>query len=112
MTRRAPTLLFLLLTATLGPSGVAAADDGLDFFESRARSSVEHLTEEDPERHQRGVDPILPGRLDLAEGLVEAVGGENVGEGEAALLEELAAEGIDLMAEASVRRQSHGSAPG
>ena len=73
---------------------------------------VEDLAEEDPEGHQRGVDPVVPGRLDLAEGLVEAVGGEDVGEGEAALLEELAAEGVDLMAKASVGGQSHRSGPG
>ena len=73
---------------------------------------VEDLAEEDPEGHQRGVDPVVPGRLDLAEGLVEAVGGEDVGEGEAAVLEELAAEGVDLMAEESVGGQSHRSAPG
>ena len=52
---------------------------------------VEGLAEEDPEGHQRVVDPVVPGRLDLAEGLVEALGGEDVGEREAAVLEELAA---------------------
>lgn len=43
---------------------------------------------------------------------MEPVGGEDVGEREAALLEELAAEGIDLMGEESVRGQAHRSAPG
>ena len=43
---------------------------------------------------------------------MEAVGGEDVGEGEAALLEELAAEGIDMMGQESVGGQSHRSAPG
>ena len=73
---------------------------------------VEGLAEEDPGRHRRCVDPVVPGRLDLAEGLVEAIGGEDVGEREAALLEELAAEGFDLMAGVTVGGQSHRSAPG
>jgi hypothetical protein len=71
----------------------------------------EDPAEEGPEGHQRGVDPVVPGRLDLAEGLVEAVGGEEIGEGEAALLEELAAESIDLMAKVSVGGRSDRSAP-
>ena len=64
---------------------------------------VEDLAEEDPEGHQRGEDPVVPGGLDLAEGLLEAAGGEDVGEGKAALLEELLAEGVDLPTETSVR---------
>jgi hypothetical protein len=60
---------------------------------------VEHLAEEDPEGHQRGEDPVVPGRPDLAEGLVEAAGVEDVGEGELAVLEELLPEGVDPLAE-------------
>ena len=33
---------------------------------------VEDLAEEDPEGHQRGEDPVVPGRLDLGQGLGEA----------------------------------------
>ena len=50
--------------------------------------------------------------LDLAEGLFEARRREDVGEGEAVLLEELLAEGVDLSAKASVRGQCIALAPG
>ena len=70
---------------------------------------VEHLAEEDPEGRQRGVDPVVPGRLDLAEGLLEAAGGQDVGEGEAALLQELVAEGVDLPTKTSLRVVEHHS---
>ena len=56
--------------------------------------------------------PTEAGEDGRSEGLVEAVGGEDIGEGEAALLEELATEGVDLMAEVAVGGQSHRSAPG
>jgi hypothetical protein len=42
---------------------------------------VEDLAEEDPERHQGGVDPVVPGDLDLAEGLLEAGDGEDIAKG-------------------------------
>jgi hypothetical protein len=77
-----------------GAIGDQACDEG-----AAGLVGVEDLAEEDPEVHQLGVVPIVPRRLDLAEVLVEAVGGEDVGKGEAALLEELAAECIELMAE-------------
>ena len=70
---------------------------------------VEHLAEEDPEGDQRGEDPVVPGRLDLAEGLLEAAGGQDVGEGEAAVLEELPAEEVDLTTKTSLRIVEHHS---
>src|SRR3954454_19756824 len=64
---------------------------------------VEHLAEEDPEGHERVEDAVLPGAVDFCQSLGEAPGREDVGEGEFALPEELPAEGVDLLAEASVR---------
>src|SRR4029077_5358905 len=72
---------------------------------------VEHLAEEGPEGDQRGEDAVLPGALDFRQRLGEAPRREDVGEGEFALLEELPAEGIDLLAEASVRGAWHHLAP-
>src|SRR5262245_60959549 len=73
---------------------------------------VEHLAEEDPEGHQRGEDPVLPGGRDLGHRLGEAARRQDVGEGEFSLLEELPAEGVDLLAEASVRGAWHRRVPG
>jgi hypothetical protein len=56
------------------------------------RVGGEDLADEDPEGDQRREDPVVPGGLDLSEGLLEAV----LGERESAVLEELLAEGIDL----------------
>jgi hypothetical protein len=73
------------------------------------RVGGEDLAEEDPEGHQRREDAVDPGRLDLAEGLLEALGGEDVGEGESAVLEELLAKGLDLPLKAMVGGMSHGT---
>ena len=69
----------------------------------------EDLAEKDPEGHQRREDAVDPGGPDLAEGLLESVLGEDVGEGELAVLEELLAEGLDLPLKAMLRGMSHGT---
>ena len=58
---------------------------------------AEDLPQEDPERDQRRVDPAQPAG-DGREGRCDAVLGEDVGEGQVAVLEELAAQGTDVLA--------------
>src|SRR4051794_27236876 len=72
-----------------------------------------HLLQEDPERHQWREDPILPGDLDRLQCLRDGLLGENVGEREAALLEDLLAKDIDVTTKTSVSGGAHhwGSVP-
>jgi hypothetical protein len=73
---------------------------------------VEDLGEEDPEGDQGREDAVLPARWDRVECPLKARGREDVGEGEAVLLEELPAEGVDLLTKVAVLAARHHSGSG
>jgi hypothetical protein len=58
---------------------------------------AEDLAQEDPERNQRGEDPVQPAG-DRRQRLLDDVFGQDVGERQVAVLQELAAEEVDLLA--------------
>ena len=81
-----------------GPAGLVGAED---------------LAEEDPQGDQRGEDPVQP-PADGGQRLGEDLLGEDVGERQAAVLEELPPEEVGLLAERSGVGRPHGrgSVPG
>src|SRR5262249_28269043 len=74
----------------------------------RARS--QDLPEEDPERHERRVDALVPAKLEFFHNLGAAILREHIGEGKPSVLEELLPENLDLPPEPSVMSGPHGTA--
>ena len=72
---------------------------------------VEDLGEEDPDGDERGVEATAEGNALVAEGLLDLVVGEQVGEGEAGGLGEAAAERADLAMAGRGGSMSHGWPP-
>src|SRR5262249_46092967 len=95
----------LAIGAGLGTAGLQPPRDAMrdqpGHGGATGRGGGEDLAEEDPEGHQRREEPGVPAGLDLAEGLRESRRGEDVGEGELAVLQELLSEGGDRTAKAS-----------
>ena len=60
--------------------------------------SAEDLPEEDPQRHERGEHPVEPG-ADRSQRLRDDLLGEDVGERQVTVLEELPSQAADLFAE-------------
>jgi hypothetical protein len=70
---------------------------------------AEDLPEEDPERHQRCVNAVVPTNLDPLDDLWEALRRKDLGKGETALalLKKLLSEDVDLPSVSSVKNGSH-----
>jgi hypothetical protein len=70
---------------------------------------TEHLRQEDPERHERREDSVLPGDLDLLDRLGNAFRRQDLSEWQMAFLEELLPEEVDFPTKTSLRGMSHRS---
>jgi hypothetical protein len=68
---------------------------------------ADDLREEDPQRHQRRIDAVLPARLDRLHGRRDRLRRENVGEGELSFLQKLTPEEIDLLPQPSLAKIAH-----
>jgi hypothetical protein len=62
-----------------------------------ARVGTKDLPQEDPQRDQRGIDPVPPYHLARCQRSRDDSLGEDVGEGQIAVLKELASEKADLV---------------
>ena len=70
---------------------------------------AEDLPEEDPERHQRRVDALVPAELDFLHDLGNALRREDIREGEPPVLKELLPEKLDLPLKPSMMSGPHGT---
>ena len=71
---------------------------------------AEDLAQEDPQRHQRGEDPVQPAG-DGGQRLGDDLLGEDVGERQVAVLKELASEEVHLFAKGTSVRMAHRGPP-
>jgi hypothetical protein len=73
------------------------------------RIGTEDLPEEDPERHQRPIDALVPAELDFFHDLGNVLRREDIREGKSPVLKELLPEKLDLPLKPSMMSGSHGT---